>query len=943
MKNTFALLLFLSLPLSAQEKLIPDTWFQDITASDGSTQQSIIFTTVPGVEYTFQHSNDLSTWTEVGETYGLGQQFAAAMRETAPAPAPPPADPQNPPAPFVLPIPASLIIQPSSAVEGGTVVSWPSLDHGNSVQYLITGTMGTGWNNVPMFAQHYGTHYFFISHPTGTTTPPATPPFLDEKDAAMIADLEAAWTTFNASVANTTAIARNSPPPPPPSPDAIGFWRVSADWSLDSDSDGITDAAEFAYAANETDTGQLKGNALNGDTNTNGIPDGEEIDTDGDGVMDAFDLLASDGSIAYSRLPLPRYAVFPIAGYGSQINDRGTVLLDNDDEQDRAVWKNGKKIILKRHPVYGGVSSYHSLDDKDRVLGWIDYPAPDADPDSSDIRTTALVWTSPTDVPTQPLATIGNHSIRPGSGFGIPLTSNQLFSGGSFLAGQHYEDDKFFDGGVARPALAQSLWTVDPAGAFTLAPAADPNAWFHDGGGVSWGFHGDQNNNTFQLYSPFQTTIPLGEPYNLVGKNLPDDTPTILATSKIEDSVFWDGTAWTQNKTLANALDISADGIAIGKTHIESRRKPNGTVEEIQHANPVLLNWQWTSFDRIAPGLPAAWVGGATLKDTSPKGWILAEGPSSAAMLPIRFKGRYTLSDDTVAERAVGVDDFSIGSSEPDYRAPVEPGEPVLPPAVKDRIWIMAPLGGGAKTVVVNAPVSASAPLKISSVAGITFDGQPEFTLAESGQSFELLAVAPTSTGEEHPADMTMGEGNDETTSVSQPLWFKMMKPRTVNVTVYKIADDLLTGDEAGIIDADLVPTKQQLENRLNDIFKPQVNITFNVVIKETQVETPVDHDLNGKFDYNVDDHSLNQRSIALDAIDQAGAASADTSITLYLLGTSKQIGKPGTLGTANPTMRTCWAKAKNVNTAREDEEMAELLTTIIHEIGHIMIARPSQ
>jgi hypothetical protein len=85
--HTILLLLsVLRISATPENPLIPETWFQEMIASDGSTQQCIIFTTVPGVEYTFFHSNELEEWTEIGKTYGLGQEFAAAMRETAPAP-----------------------------------------------------------------------------------------------------------------------------------------------------------------------------------------------------------------------------------------------------------------------------------------------------------------------------------------------------------------------------------------------------------------------------------------------------------------------------------------------------------------------------------------------------------------------------------------------------------------------------------------------------------------------------------------------------------------------------------------------------------------------------------------------------------------------------------------------------------------------------------------
>jgi len=204
---TFLLASFLPLFATPENPLIPDTWFQEITATDGSTQQCIIFTTVPGVEYTFYHSDALETWTEIGKTYGLGQQFSAAMRETAPPP--PPADPDNPPAPGPVLGQASITIKPSSAPAGGTVVSWPSLDHGNAVQYLITGTMATAWGAVPLFADTHGTHQFFISHTPGNTAPPTGNPILGTKDTEMIADLEAAWTDFNTAV-KVSSLSRGS-------------------------------------------------------------------------------------------------------------------------------------------------------------------------------------------------------------------------------------------------------------------------------------------------------------------------------------------------------------------------------------------------------------------------------------------------------------------------------------------------------------------------------------------------------------------------------------------------------------------------------------------------------------------------------------------------------------------------------------------------------------
>jgi hypothetical protein len=107
---------------------------------------------------------------------------------------------------------ASITIQPSSGMDGGTVVSWPSLDHGNAISYLIAGTIASDWDTVSIFAAPHGSHQFFISHPIGTIAPPEANPFLETKDAVMIADLEAGLSDFNADVA-AAATARNTPTP----------------------------------------------------------------------------------------------------------------------------------------------------------------------------------------------------------------------------------------------------------------------------------------------------------------------------------------------------------------------------------------------------------------------------------------------------------------------------------------------------------------------------------------------------------------------------------------------------------------------------------------------------------------------------------------------------------------------------------------------------------
>ena len=137
----------LTLPALALDQL-PTYHFENLTATDGSIQQCVVFTTVPGVKYQIQVSSDLETWTTTSEVYGLGQDVVTALREYVPAPPP---DPNAPPPSGNPEIVTSLIFQPLSGSTGGTVVSWVSLDTGMGMAVAIPEIMGSGWNSVPMF------------------------------------------------------------------------------------------------------------------------------------------------------------------------------------------------------------------------------------------------------------------------------------------------------------------------------------------------------------------------------------------------------------------------------------------------------------------------------------------------------------------------------------------------------------------------------------------------------------------------------------------------------------------------------------------------------------------------------------------------------------------------------------------------------------------------
>lgn len=95
----------------------------------------------------------------------------------------------------------------------------------------------------------------------------------------MIATLQTRLADMNQRVADSVARVRNEPPPAPSDPLSRKFWRIKADWGLDSDADGSPDWVEFAMAANPAafpiGAAGLRADAFDADTDHNGAPDGE--------------------------------------------------------------------------------------------------------------------------------------------------------------------------------------------------------------------------------------------------------------------------------------------------------------------------------------------------------------------------------------------------------------------------------------------------------------------------------------------------------------------------------------------------------------------------------------------------------------------------------------------------------------------------------------------
>jgi hypothetical protein len=956
---------FVLVSSSLAREFRPDGRIENVPASDTSVQQCFIFRTVPGVLYRVESTHDLFTWTAGEEIYGVGHEYAVAMREFTPPP-PPPAGSGNP-----VPLPTiaaarivSLRLQHSSGTAGGLVVSWRSLDDDGPVNIWLDQPMATEWDRMPYVSECHGNHYFFIGcNPRNAIPPPAENPTLGTKDATMFSLFATNFPAMNQAVIDSNARARNTPPPSPPDPNSRKFWRVFCDWSLDTDQDGSPDWMEFETEGTAADG--LRGDAFDADTNNNGIPDGEELDYDQDGMANAKDVNADDKTASYPIGPSPRYALFPIPsdeipqpGYmwALQINDKGRVLYDT------GTWAAGVWTPLVA-PANQSANAY-AINDNDVIVGTGSHPI-STDPVWN--RPVVYHWRTHEAAP-QPVhsqTTIGDeyagslvgdyeyHGYAP-----RPLLSND----GRLTARTREWGPASDNTGVLgsdgihrwEKETGVNVWTL-PTGTETLSTVAGGSydLPFHQSPGLTWGFTVERNEQGGEIGSRIGKVLAPAElpdlpfiPYQVFA------TPSgILALPashmEITPKCFRDN-AWHDAPLFNNAIDMADDGTAIGISH-------DGKTA------PILINGKWTDIERSTPGLSGAWKDSPTARlcDTTSSGWILGrsgtgsqQDPESAVvMLPIRAESQYstTKKDATGQDVAVaitqgaGVDEFSIGSSAPDI-------SPTGSKPVKDRIWIMAPAGDGVTTLKLKSPVNSASSVRMTA-DGIMFSENELALLSNAETTLAVRATAPTDSGKEVLVDLAMGL----VSSASKPLGIKIMKSRTIKVRVWKIASDRNpSGVEPG--HPNYKPPKQpdfdltdaELNKYLNDVFKPQINVGFDchVVDATAKFDTadgtaygapaealPPD---NGHLDTNT---GLQQE---FPAVMSGGNYDHLSNINVYVLGgtlyvslnvwmDNKLIRRTADAVTG-VTERVC-VVANGFQTSDE-----KYLDTIAHEIGHVLL-----
>jgi hypothetical protein len=244
--------------------------------------------------------------------------------------------------------------------------------------------------------------------------------------------------------------------PSPPDPDSKKFWRVHVDADIDTDQDGSPDWAEFEIAARGTGVlvSGVTADPFDADTNHDGIPDREQLDSGLDGTPDAMDADADDNTVIFPIGPVPRYALFPITNAQPtsqfpnpfQISDKGTVLYDN------GTWRGGTWTPLALSASGLVHASARAINDSDKILG-VAYDD-DTDLPVVDYWGYACYWSRPTAQPAL-IETVGNDPIRAGfqdDGSSSGELFGNLLSPGPVLAN---------DGGFYFPA---NRYSTDPQG-----------------------------------------------------------------------------------------------------------------------------------------------------------------------------------------------------------------------------------------------------------------------------------------------------------------------------------------------------------------------------------------------------------------------------------------------------------------------------------------------
>jgi hypothetical protein len=564
-----------------------------------------------------------------------------------------------------------------------------------------------------------------------------------------------------------------------------------------------------AYPTNPDDA---LADAFDPDKDKNGVVDGKQLDRDNDEVADAVDNAPQDATATAPLADVPRYAFFKTAGAGMLINDLGTALLRN------STWKGGSLLGLQGLGS-GDSDTAMGLNNSDVIVGQMQRTL--SEPGAPNMLTTGnCYWPGRSAGKKWVEGMVGNKMYY-GIGSAANFHHGYLSDDGQFACSSVFVTQRDGHGYWERPADSP----IDPLDAWQLPLDAAAKCIPIDragsdigiagsAGALKWGQRGNPEVEPGVIGMVYDGDTLLESSF--VPANVVADTrnPHLLFAMAANDGGSYfslNGGPWTPGGTYNHAIDIARDGSAVGYN------QPGLSL-------PIMINLKWQDITRTAPGLPEIWRTDESshLVDTSLNGWVLAsraadlENPNddeSGIMLPIKIEGTATTGS---PREITGVDEISVRVENPDFGAP-DGGKPV-----KDRLWVMAPVGG-ATQFTLKAPLNAETALELSGT-GLKFNGAAKATLNQATNSITVTATDPAQSGQDVPLTLKFGDNE----SLSKPIGVKIMKARTVKVTVHPLGSIVGTNSSSA---PSPIPEKTALEKYLNDTCEPQLNVKFSVTI----------------------------------------------------------------------------------------------------------------
>lgn len=942
----------------------PNLIIGEYTDEAGDSYKSMEFVTVPGVVYTLEKSTDLKTWSKVDSYYGYGQRIITPMVKMPASVTTPPVPPAGPPQP-----PAKMVgMNLRFASSGGIIITWISLDDGKIMQHHFSDlTLNPSWTTYMVYCKRYGDHFFCLGFPQIAFTAPVNGTY-GPQDTAMLACFEQNFATMSAEMAASLAQAKFYTPPPAPTQNQAGFFRVVADWSVDTDGDTMADwyewqgmiRAAFEFAQNSNGSSNSNSyaeapafNPNDCDANNNGIWDPLEADLDRDGVPDHEDADRVAKFITWKAMGPLRFAVFPIFETPAeaakskpiQVNNRGEVLIQEVPDYSASppstvggkLWKNGIVTDLSKDDtnVTGAVPS--ALYDNGLIFG------------AGLLKVNGNVVSSGGQILTQWDEDGNPQPLSSGDTYLLPTISLAygLMSPSSIVSKQN----QFLAHSGSLQGASNNHMEVDTE--------AGTQVWETDD---EWNFSQKAQGvmaNWLSVDGQYASYDDVGSP----------PEPSIMLhghalDSKMDHSVFLPNglllsmASLNPRFTLARHEEHGQVRLADGQwTHFPQEHLTDFSTNArfgIAHS-AVWYNGYARNRSEIFPSMDESLLSDLVLTDTTADGWTLMVKEDSQQKCQSAYVATPFFMQDDV--RYTGLDDQSARGIPNEIPSNGE----------KPEYWVMVPAGGETKFYLKSAACETS-PLTLESPR-LTFTPNPITT------NVQMVTVAATAGDtEDLPVTVKLGE----VSAITMPLKAKVMKPRVVKIAIVPVGYKKPSGTASEPdISCGTLPTKAGFETALDAIYEPQMNVTFDVtvlpeVMRETDIATKDDF-LEGPERSNADwtgdvsdawrsDKQLdigfdfNPYPLADDPIDSKEtqlikanhAIPQGTVLTIYLLAgyedaqfytydkdkrtMSKNFGSVGAF--AVPQENLCYVF---MHAVQKENDPDKLIQVIAHEMGHHM------